>query len=619
MRFKLRKGRIFKLVLAFSVTIIVWKEGRKRFGSGRKGASLTDERGVKYEVDTGGADYEEKESEHVWSLDDGVLLVDLDGIIHHPIFELIQNAEAQWNETLEGIPMTKAAFESEYLAQNLRIPPPHLSNLFNPLSPNPSALLSPAPFYPYLSIHPSVLRARQRLAEATPSEDEAFVLVVEEGRVRVEYPWVTGGKVEEMGRAIVGLLEGWEDLLDLRLTFTLSSLETPHLIPRDLLVDAFDLAAAGEMQSLEYTFALDPDVPPKWSIACLPKASLRKEKFAEEILIESLEARRPKPPALIFFPYSALDPCKFPALVDLSPVLSLPPPPPDLQPVPRIASTRTALGSEVLVPLPSLGGGKLKSSSRGRMTRWSDMGGISAHWRGKPPPLLHPLNETTLLPQPYRLLLLPVTPLPSYFSNLIYPDSDTNDENDSYGYRIAMRIGGRNGNVVWKNEKFLDVAFEEEVECGGREGCEELKEKLPVEEKIRTVAGSFVPKFVLVLDGESPEEAFLDGSLVLYASLVLHSWMEHAVPWKHYVPLQPNFSDLPSILLFFRRYDEEAKRIAEAGRRFAQTMMSEDADRTALVGMLLEWGRILNEEPRREMDKALEQRKKGDSRGGGRR
>lgn len=74
-----------------------------------------------------------------------------------------------------------------------------------------------------------------------------------------------------------------------------------------------------------------------------------------------------------------------------------------------------------------------------------------------------------------------------------------------------MRIGGRNGNVVWKNEKFLDVAFEEEVECGGREGCEELKEKLPVEEKIRTVAGSFVPKFVLVLDGESPEEAFLDG------------------------------------------------------------------------------------------------------------
>lgn len=50
------------------------------------------------------------------------------------------------------------------------------------------------------------------MAEATPSEDEAFVLVVEEGRVRVEYPWVTGGKVEEMGRAIVGLLEGWEDL-----------------------------------------------------------------------------------------------------------------------------------------------------------------------------------------------------------------------------------------------------------------------------------------------------------------------------------------------------------------------------------------------------------------------
>jgi len=74
-----------------------------------------------------------------------------------------------------------------------------------------------------------------------------------------------------------------------------------------------------------------------------------------------------------------------------------------------------------------------------------------------------------------------------------------------------MRIGGRNGNVIWKNEKFLDVAFEEEVECEGREGCEEMKERLPmVEERSRT-ASSAVSKFVLVLDGESPEEAFLDG------------------------------------------------------------------------------------------------------------
>jgi len=106
----------------------------------------------------------------------------------------------------------------------------------------------------------------------------------------------------------------------------LQSLETPHLIPRDLAVEAFDLASLGEsestslhakeggtdhlpltssttsrhvlilhsVQSTDYTFALDPDQPPKWSIACLPKASLRKEKFAEEILIERLEARRPR-------------------------------------------------------------------------------------------------------------------------------------------------------------------------------------------------------------------------------------------------------------------------------------------------------------------------------------
>lgn len=44
-------------------------------------------------------------------------------------------------------------------------------------------------------------------------------------------------------------------------------------------------------------------------------------------------------------------------------------------------------------------------------------------------------------------------------------------------------------------------------------------------------------------------------------------------------------------------------------------MMTEDADRIALVGMLLEWGRIVNEEPRREMERALEKQKKENSRG----
>lgn len=139
--------------------------------------------------------------------------------------------------------------------------------------------------------------------------------------------------------------------------------------------------------------------------------------------------------------------------------------------------------------------------------------------RGNPPPLLsHPSPSQTLpLPQPYRLLLLASTPLPPNFSNLIYPDSDTNSEIDSFGYRIAMRIGGKNGHALWRNEKFLDVEFEEEVECEGlpgmmeRETCEELKERLPLRMEKESGRATTGEKFVLVLDGESPEEAFLDG------------------------------------------------------------------------------------------------------------
>lgn len=34
-------------------------------------------------------------------------------------------------------------------------------------------------------------------------------------------------------------------------------------------------------------------------------------------------------------------------------------------------------------------------------------------------------------------------------------------------------------------------------------------------------------------------------------------------------------------------------------------MMNDEADRIALVGMLFEWGRIVNEEPRKEMERVF--------------
>ena len=42
-------------------------------------------------------------------------------------------------------------------------------------------------------------------------------------------------------------------------------------------------------------------------------------------------------------------------------------------------------------------------------------------------------------------------------------------------------------------------------------------------------------------------------------------------PWKHYVPVKSDLSDLPEKILWAKTHDEEAKLIADNAREFALT------------------------------------------------
>lgn len=95
------------------------------------------------------------------------------------------------------------------------------------------------------------------------------------------------------------------------------------------------------------------------------------------------------------------------------------------------------------------------------------------------------------------------------------------------------------------------------------------------------------PSFFLLYSPSHPR------SLILHSSpLGLSAWQTKAIPWHDYIPVSPDFSDLPSIVLFLRANDDVAERIAANGQAFGRKVLTKEAGMVAVAGELLEWARV---------------------------
>ena len=62
----------------------------------------------------------------------------------------------------------------------------------------------------------------------------------------------------------------------------------------------------------------------------------------------------------------------------------------------------------------------------------------------------------------------------------------------------------------------------------------------------------------------------------------------------YYVPVQPDFSDLASIHLFFKEHDELARKISLAGQSLAKECLGRSGVKAGLLLTLGEYGRMWN-------------------------
>jgi len=85
----------------------------------------------------------------------------------------------------------------------------------------------------------------------------------------------------------------------------------------------------------------------------------------------------------------------------------------------------------------------------------------------------------------------------------------------------------------------------------------------------------FLFKYQLVLEGETapwqrPAWIMLGGFVMLRQESPQHQWFYSELkPWKHYVPIAHDLSDLLEKIKWLREHDDEAHKIAQNGQDFA--------------------------------------------------
>ncbi|GAA94535.1 glycosyltransferase family 90 protein [Mixia osmundae IAM 14324] len=122
----------------------------------------------------------------------------------------------------------------------------------------------------------------------------------------------------------------------------------------------------------------------------------------------------------------------------------------------------------------------------------------------------------------------------------------------------------------------------------------------------------FEHKYLLDVDGNGWSGRFhklmRSNSLVFKASVFTEWWVERSQPWVHYVPVNPDYSDVYDIMAFFEgikggtRNEDLAEEMAKAGQEWARLHWRREDMIAFMWRMLLEVNRLYNRSDQESFD-----------------
>ncbi|KAJ7480373.1 glycosyl transferase family 90-domain-containing protein [Mycena galericulata] len=121
------------------------------------------------------------------------------------------------------------------------------------------------------------------------------------------------------------------------------------------------------------------------------------------------------------------------------------------------------------------------------------------------------------------------------------------------------------------------------------------------------ISGMVVPreeayqyKYLLDVDGNTFSGRYLgllrSGGLVFKSTAFTEFFTPWLVPYEHFIPVRPDLADLPAKIEWARANDEEARRIQESGRVFAERVLTDAQNDCYWFAVMLEWGALWGED-----------------------
>lgn len=149
-------------------------------------------------------------------------------------------------------------------------------------------------------------------------------------------------------------------------------------------------------------------------------------------------------------------------------------------------------------------------------------------------------------------------------------------------------------------KSLFDVHFSHIGQCDPGD-CDAQREFFDIA-KTAAQEDAWYYKYLLDMDGNAFSGrfyAFLKSHSLVFKMAVFREWHEDWIkPWLHYVPLSLNGSEYFEVMRYFDREkegQEQAVRIAEAGRDWADKVLRNQDFEVWFFRLLLEYGRLVDD------------------------
>ncbi|KAG1797482.1 glycosyl transferase family 90-domain-containing protein [Suillus plorans] len=536
---------------------------------------------------------------------DGLLEVHPGG--RHPILDLIEHAEKEWDAKLARASKTLPEAVREYHFRYSRAPPPGFDRWWAYVQKHNVQLpdeydqinIDLAPFW---GINPARLQEIQlaheghqhsyTIAKSTPSGPVHF------GNESLPADEDTRKNLLVAANQLLDLIKVVEDELPLfRAVFS------PHDNPNVFLTHDMrrKVVEAGEKgKSLDFQTQDPPPYIRGWMHACPLNSVARNPP-------PSPPSHTPKPRTFIHDHLLAMDPCAHPShLAQHGQFLSHGPGPVAYPfPIPQFSYCSSPLHSDIRVPIMLSWVDDVEGVEEGDLEEaWMQKDEERLLWRGLNTGIHHGKDKPWKDSQRGRLMDLVSSSPPSSGlekRSTAHPktiDALVTDPSSPEG--VTTQTFKKS--IV--NPAMMDVAFAGKPGQCEDEVCKEVEERWEWRRRMG-FKEAVKYKYVLDVDGNGWSSRFkrlMTSNSVVFKSTVYPEWFTHRIaPWVHYVPIQVDYSDLYDSLLFFRgdpsghgAHEDLAKKIASRGREWSMSFWRKEDMVAYLYRLFLEYARVMD-------------------------